>query len=119
MKSFSAVSEKNKKKATVICGDFDSIVASVECPADFVEGDAYDIHYELTDANGDKFPYWERFYADPTNERTSAFNDYLESIGLSMEDIYNFVGTKEKISIRKKVSRNQARPTIVSREVIK
>lgn len=118
MKTFNAVSEKNKK-ASVRCGDFESTVISIECPADFVEGDAYDIYYELTDANGDKFPYWERFFADLTNERTSNFNDYLESMGLSMKNIDNFVGTKEKISIRKKVSRNQARPTIISREVIK
>ena len=119
MKSFNAVSEKSKKKSTVKCGDFESTVVSVETPQDFVEGEAFDITYDLVDENGTHHSYRERFYADTSNERTATFADYLDNIGVGRENIENFVGTKEKISIRKKVSKNQARPTIVSREVIK
>ena len=118
MKSFSAVSEKNKKKATVRCGDFESVVVSVECPKDFAEGEAYDVIYDLVDEEGVHFPYKERFFTDTSIERTANFADYLDKIGVGRNNIDGFVGVKEKISIRKKVFNGKARATIVSREVI-
>lgn len=118
MKSFGSVIEKNQKTPRTKCGDFESTVVSVATPPDFVEGEAFDITYDLIDENGTHYPYKERFFADTTYERSAKFSDYLDRIGVGRKTVENFVGVKEKISIRKKVTNGKARATIVSREVI-
>ena len=89
------------KKKQLAPGIYESVVISVAYAADYVEGKAIEIHYELTAANGSVHQYKEIFYNDFMNPRSTKFFNYLEKIGVPLDALEAFVGTREKLVIKK------------------
>ena len=104
------------KKKLLAPGTYESVVTSVAYAAAYVEGKAIELHYELTAADGSVHPYSEVFFNELTNHRSAKFFEYLRSLGIPLDELEAFVGTKEKLVIKKSTSGRFM--TIESREPI-
>lgn len=104
------------KKKQLAPGIYESVVTSVAYAAAYVEGKAIEIHYELTAADGSVHPYKEVFFNDFMNPRSAEFFGYLKGIGIPLDELEVFVGTQEKLVIKK--STKGPFMTIESREPI-
>lgn len=92
-----------EKKARICPGVYDSVVISVAYATDYVSGQAIEIHYELTAPDGSLHPFKELFYNDDTIPRTKRFFHYLEKHGFSLAAMETFVGTREKLTLKKSI----------------
>ena len=104
------------KKASVPPGVYESIVTSVAYADEYVDGEAIDVRYLLTAADGSEFEHKEIFYNTLKNRRTREFFEYLEEIGIPDDALEEFVGTKEKLVLKRSTQGRYL--TIESREFI-
>ena len=91
------------KKTRLCPGVYDSVVISVDYAADYVSEQAIEIHYELTAPDGSVYPFAELFYNDNRIPRTEKFFHHLEENGFSLASLEAFVGTKEKLILKKSI----------------
>ena len=98
-----AVGKKREKKLPV--GTYLSVVTHVGFSEKHVTETALEIRYELTAADGSKYPYREIFENDDRNPRTAAFFDKLESYGISLEDLGEFEGFQETLVLKQQVGK--------------
>ncbi|MBR5571335.1 MAG: hypothetical protein IKV99_01665 [Oscillospiraceae bacterium] len=91
------------EKARLRPGVYDSVVISVAYAADYVSEQAIEIHYELTAPNGSVYPFTELFYNDDSIPRTKKFFHHLEKHGFSLAAMETFVGTREKLTLKKSI----------------
>ena len=98
-------------------GVFNAIVADVRTPDDYVEGEAFEVIYDVETPKG-TFPFRELFFMKRYNRRTQNFLTYLSQSGIDIEDITSFIGCQEKLTFKRVVVENRSRLNIVSREFI-
>ena len=89
------------KAKALVPGIYRSVVLSVAYAADYVHESALEIKYELTAADGSTHPYREIFFNDSSIPRTRAFLEYLDSLGVPMNELEQFVGFEEELVIKK------------------
>ena len=89
------------KKNKLAPGTYESVVISVAYATAYVEGKAIEIRYELTAADGSVYPYKEVFFNNEMNPRSAEFFEYLEDIGIPLDELEAFVGTHEKLVVKK------------------
>ena len=113
------ISASKKKQANgPNVGTHTSIAVKAEFDDNYADGEAFRIHYQLTDKNGQKYPFIETFYNTLKNERTAQFFEYLDGLGIECDDdgLPNVVGLRETVVLKKRVG--YSRPVIVEREAI-
>lgn len=110
--------EKNSRKKTLKPGIYTSKVVSIGYDEEYDGEDAIRVKYELTDEKGSTHTFTEIFWNTGRNERTSEFFDYLEQLGISEDNLQEFKDCRERVTIKKKVSCNVARLSIVEREFL-
>lgn len=104
------------KKAQLTPGIYDSVVTSVAYASAYVEGQAIEIEYKLTASDGKHHTYKEIFFNDFSNPRSAYFFEHLKKIGIPLDALETFVGTREKLVIKK--STRGRFMTIESREFV-
>lgn len=105
-----------KKKKTLSTGFHFSRVDDVYWSKGFIEGQAIEIKYTITDTDGTEHEFKETFYNDDSNERTNEFFEYLKQHGI--DDINEFVGCTEEVDIRKNATNRGVFKTIYRRKFI-
>ena len=110
--------EKTSRKNTLKPGIYTSKVILIGYDEEYDGKDAIRVRYELTDEKGSTHSFSEIFWNTEKNERTSEFFDYLEQLGISEDNLQEFKDCKERVTIKKKVSRNVARLSIVERKFL-
>lgn len=108
--------KKPQKKKVSTNVPYTATVKEVRWTPGYVKGKAFDICYDLVDDKGNVIEYKEMFYEDQGNERTAAFYEHLNEIGI--EDIADYVGCKEKLIFLKDVKNNRTYVNIDSRTLI-
>ena len=93
-----------------------SEVIEIRWAPGYVEGKAIEVKYKLTDEDDNVFPFKETFLTDPEHARSAKFFTYLEDNGL--DDIENFVGVKERVTIMRDVANGATFSNIVDREFL-
>lgn len=101
MFSISAAINPKKSATNIPVGTYSSVVTSVAYAADYVKGKAIEVQYSLTAADGSVFKYKEIFHNNRKNPRTDEFFRYLESLGISLDQLEDFVGTTEELVLKK------------------
>ena len=110
--------KKSSVKKKLGVGEYISVVRDIRFRDDFKGNDAFIVSYELEDAKGIHYPFYETFYNKVSNERTRSFFEYLQSNGISLDECDKFVGCRERITLKKHLKNNVAFLTIVDREFI-
>ncbi len=107
------LSEAKKK---IQPGVYTSEVTDVHWAPGYVEGKAIEVRYRLSNDNGNEFPFKETFLVDPDHERSAKFFNYLAENGI--EDVEEFVGCHERVTIMRDVVNGATFANIVNREFI-
>ncbi len=111
--------EKTTKSRTAIRpGTYEAIVTACGYDDSYAGDGAFSVTYELTSGNGKKIKHSEVFFDNDYNDRTWAFKEHLYNLGITVENLDDFVGCKERIIVKKIVRNNRALPGIVEREFI-
>lgn len=98
--------KKSNVKKKLRVGEYVSVVKDIKFRDDFIAKDAFVVSYELEDVNGAKYPFSETFFNNAQNERTQRFFEYLQSIGVSLDECDKFIGCRERITLKKQVKNN-------------
>lgn len=98
-------------------GTFDALVSDVRYPDGYLEGEAFEVLYEVKTPKG-LLPFRELFFLKRYNRRTQDFLNYLVKSGIDDEDITTFIGCCEKLTFKRVVVENRSRLNIVDREFI-
>ena len=89
----------SNKKNIIPTGVYKATVDKVVWNDEYKENQVFDIHYTLEDKDGKKFAHWERF-----------FN--------KIEEIEDFEGCVERVTIKKDVGKYKTLPSIDDRVLI-
>lgn len=82
-------------------GTYKSEVVSLGFSEEHVKESTYEIHYKVVTDSGEEHDFREFIYNDPYNKRTKKFFKYLEKIGVPLDDLEKFIGTKEILVLKK------------------
>lgn len=96
-------------------GSYKSRVKDVCWSEGHVEGVAFDVIYELTDAKGNTFDFKEKFFTE-NNTRTEDFCNYLFENGIV--ELSDFVDCEEQVTLQIDVKNNRSFFTITTRNFI-
>ena len=107
------LSEAKKK---IQPGEYVSEVVNIRWAPGYVEGKAIEIRYRLSNDSGNDFPFKETFLVDPEHERSAKFFNYLAENGI--EDVEEFVGCHERVTVMRDVVNGATFANIVDREFI-
>lgn len=111
--------EKTKKTRTIIKpGIYEATVTACGYDDSYAGDGAIRVAYELIGSNGKTFNHSEVFFDNDYNDRTWEFKEHLYDIGITEDNLEDFVGCKERIVVKKIVRNNRALPGIVEREFI-
>ncbi|MBE7051653.1 MAG: hypothetical protein E7395_03695 [Ruminococcaceae bacterium] len=97
-------------------GIYNSVVKNVEFCDDYKDSAALKVSYELCDESGKIFEFSEIFYLIEGNERTIAFDEYLDSAGF--DDYFKFEGCKESVDLKWHISHNRRYLSIADRKML-
>ena len=98
-------------------GVYDSVVIDVTWAAGYAPEEAYEIIYEITDNEGNKYRHREIFKTNRRNLRTAEFEEYLAENGI--EDLADFKGKHERLTFAYQEAYNGSNYfNIVEREFI-
>lgn len=103
------------RKAKLSPGDYTSIVKSVDWAEGYVKGKAIKVTYILTSESGSEFEFSEIFWVHGGN-RSRDFDKYLNDNRI--DNIADFVGCKEKLTLMNDVRNGKVYLNIVDREFI-
>ena len=106
----------SNKKKTIPTGEYTSTVDKVVWNDEYKANQVFDIHYTLEDKDGKKYAHWERFFNKRGNTRTQAFLDYLDDNNI--EEIEDFEGCVERVTVKKDVGKYKTLPSIDDRVLI-
>lgn len=105
---------KRKRSKYAGPGDYDSVVISVDQAKDYEPGKAIEVTRQLTNAAGKTITHKETFIIDGyIPDRTLEFEDYLDDNGI--EEYSDFVGCKERVTLRKQSTSRGVYTNIVAR----
>jgi len=110
------LSNNTSKKNNVRPGTYTATVTDICWTPGYVEGRAFTIHYELVSNSGKSYEYSETFFNTRRNARTDEFLDHLNAAGI--EDINDFVGCVEDITIAKTADAYRSYSTISDRQFV-
>ena len=103
------------RKAKLSPSDYTSIVKSVDWAEGYVKGKAIKVTYILTSESGSAFEHSEVFWVRGSS-RSVDFDKYLNDNGI--DNIADFVGCKEKLTLMNDVRNGKVYLNIVDREFI-
>ncbi|MBE7041053.1 MAG: hypothetical protein E7400_03700 [Ruminococcaceae bacterium] len=114
-KSFTKGSSSNNRLKP---GSYNSVVKKVEFRDDYDAQTGLQLFYELTDEDGRTYEFKELFFNVPGNPRTEALGEYLEAAGIDTDDVRNWVGLRETLTIKWNIKGTNQFLTIVERKVL-
>lgn len=112
---FNSKESSGYKKLKLVPGDYTSTVKSVDWADGYVKGKAIKISYHLTSKSGSEFEFSEIFWVHGGN-RSRDFDKYLNDNRI--DNIADFVGCKEKLTLMNDVRNGKVYLNIVDREFI-
>lgn len=104
------------KKNNVRPGNYTAKVTNICWTPGYVKGKAITITYELVSSSGKSYPFEELFFNSRQNSRTDEFMAHLEAAGI--DDINDFVGCTEEVTIAKTADAYHSFSTISDRQFI-
>ena len=109
-------SKKSSKK--MVPGTYDSVITYAGDNPEYVEGEAFEIRYELVGENGDRYTHRETFCNDAENARTAEFEEYLQQNGMTLGNPSALIGCKERLEFKKHNQGGRTYLNIVNREFV-
>lgn len=116
MMDFTSRKKKSKKKNLKLGVPLEGTVTDVRWTKGFVEGSAYDVLYEIKDSSGNIEEFHETFFNDDCNDRTRAFEKFLNQNGIAYPS--DFVGCNVMLTLLKEVKNNVAYVNIAQRKIL-
>ena len=99
-------------------GIYNAECVSIGMHPDYADESAILVKYVLTDENGKIFDFSEVFYNNSFNKRSCEFFDYLEENDIPLDNVDNFIGCTERVTMKKLVRSNKSMLSIVAREFV-
>lgn len=100
-------------------GTYDSVLVDVQPNEKFIDGAAYTFKYELTDPQtGEKFEKSETIINDARNKRFNTILKNLKNKGIIVTNFEDFVGMKERVTLKYEPVGGRSYLNIVDREFI-
>ena len=106
------------KSRKLVPGIYDAVMTYAGDNPWYVDGEAFEIRYKLTDEHGYEYTHRETFFNDLNNARTAEFEEYLQKNGLTLGNPSALIGCKEKLEFKKHNQNGRTYLNIVKREFL-
>ena len=109
---------RTRKKSSLRPGTYRSEVKSVSYDEAYANETMLKFTYCLQDKQGNTYSFLERFENRRENPRSADFFDYLDRNGISLDELEQFEGCRESLTLRWNLRHGKKFLTITNREFL-